>query len=228
MEELASDGFDMVASTVIDEDRERIQESIGSLEKEGDIVSVEYRVRHKNGELVYVVGNVRMVEDNGELVYQRFLLDCTEQKIQERRKEKRQTALVQALCVDYRIVCYFDLDTGKGYAIRSSKQKEWQYRSPEEEELTLEEAMGAYIQEYVHEDDREMLKRASSIEGLKEELEKRNVFCINYRRVWKGETVYFQMKAVRAGIWEESHGIVLGFHSVDEDIRREMEKKNLL
>ena len=228
LEELVSDGFDMVASTVLDEDRERIQESIGSLEKEGDIVSVEYRVRHKNGELVYVVGNVRMVEDNGELVYQRFLLDCTEQKIQERRKEKRQTELVQALCVDYKIVCYFDLDTGKGYALRNSKQKEWKSRNVEEEELTLEEAMGVYIQEYVHEDDREMLKRASSIAGLKEELEKKNVFCINYRRVWKGETVYFQMKAVRAGIWEESHGIVLGFHSVDEDIRREMEKKNLL
>ncbi|WP_301206661.1 hypothetical protein, partial [uncultured Allobaculum sp.] len=47
---------------------------------------------------------------------------------QERRKEKRQTELVQALCVDYKIVCYFDLDTGKGYALRNSKQKEWKFR----------------------------------------------------------------------------------------------------
>ena len=44
--------------------------------------------------------------------------------------------------MDYKIVCYFDLDTGKGYALRNSKQKEWKSRNVEGEELTLEEAMG--------------------------------------------------------------------------------------
>ncbi len=39
---------------------------------------------------------------------------------------------------------------------------------------------------------------------------------------------YFQMKAVRAGEWHENHGIVLGFRSVDEEIRNEMEQKSLL
>ena len=37
------------------------------------------------------------------------------------------------------------------------------------------------------------------------------------------------MKAVRAGMWDdESRGIVLGFRSVDDEIRNEMEKKRLL
>ena len=39
---------------------------------------------------------------------------------------------------------------------------------------------------------------------------------------------YYQMKAVQAGEWPESRSIVLGFCSVDEEIRREMEQKNLL
>ncbi len=229
LEELVEDGFDLVAPTVLEEDRSKIEESIKGLQQAGDVASVEYRVCHKNGEIVYVVGNARIVEDNGELVYQRFLLDCTKQKLQERRIEKRQMELIHALSVDYKIVCYFDLDTGKGYALRSAKQKGEQSKSSfAEQEMSLEEAMNTYIESYVHEDDREMMRHASSVDGLKEELEKKSVYSVNYRRVWKGETVYFQMKAVRAGVWEESHGIVLGFHSVNEEIRREMEKKNLL
>ncbi len=36
------------------------------------------------------------------------------------------------------------------------------------------------------------------------------------------------MKVVRAGNWAENRGIVLGFCSVDEETRKEMEQKNLL
>ena len=36
------------------------------------------------------------------------------------------------------------------------------------------------------------------------------------------------MKAVRAGSWENYHGVVLGFRNVDDETRKEMEKKMLL
>ena len=39
---------------------------------------------------------------------------------------------------------------------------------------------------------------------------------------------YYQLKIVRAGVWKDGHGIVLGLRSVDEEIRNEMEQKNLL
>lgn len=39
---------------------------------------------------------------------------------------------------------------------------------------------------------------------------------------------YFQVKAVRSGTWEENHTIVIGFRSVDEETRGEMEKKSVL
>ena len=138
----------------------------------GDSVSVEYRVRHKDGRLLHVMGNIKLVEENGERFYQRFLLDCTAQKIREEEertekerqhmalealllhlapgllihaaqaqddapallpgarahgaqkireeeerteKERQHMALVQALSIDYTLVCFFDLDTGRGY-----------------------------------------------------------------------------------------------------------------
>ena len=39
---------------------------------------------------------------------------------------------------------------------------------------------------------------------------------------------FFQLKVVRTGDWTKQRRVVLGFRSVDEETRREMEKKNLL
>ena len=83
---MEADGFQTVAGSILEEDRERFTECIESLEKEGDSVSTEYRVRHKNGEILHIMGNVKLLMEDGELFYQRFLLDCSF------RKRKRSSA----------------------------------------------------------------------------------------------------------------------------------------
>ena len=60
------------------------------------------------------------------------------------------------------------------------------------------------------------------------ELGEKQPHYVNYRTVIDGEIKYFQVKAVRTGVWGKERGIVLGFRSVDEDIRREMKKNVLL
>ncbi|MCI9188016.1 MAG: response regulator [Lachnospiraceae bacterium] len=226
-EELLADGFDMVASSVAEEDREVLQESIEDLKKEGDSVSVEYRIRHKNGDILHIMGNIKLLRENGELFYQRFLLDCTAQKLQEKKNERRQMELVRALSIDYSLVCYFDLDTGAGRLLRND-ETEHMFDRVFEGDIILEESMGRYIQDFVHEEDREMVKQASSREGIRHELEEKLQLYVTYRAVRDGCTKYFQVKAVRAGEWDENRGIVLGFRSVDDEIRNEIEQKRLL
>ena len=85
-EELAEDGFALIARTVVDEDKEKLRECINSLTKVGDSVSVEYRVQHKDGKELHILGNVKLIEKSGELYYQRFLLDFTAQKMKEEQK----------------------------------------------------------------------------------------------------------------------------------------------
>ena len=87
VEELIEGGFNTVAMSVVDEDKPKLRNCINALEKAGDSGSVEYRVCHKDGELLYVMGNVKLMEKNGELYYQRFLLDCTAQR--KKDKEER-------------------------------------------------------------------------------------------------------------------------------------------
>ena len=73
-----------------------------------------------------------------------------------------------------------------------------------------------------------MLREAISFDRLKKELAEKNTYYVNYRTFCENAVRYFQVKAVRSGTWEENHTIVIGFRSVDEETRGEMEKKSVL
>lgn len=85
--------------------------------------------------------------------------------------------------------------------------------------------MEHYIQTTVHEEDREKLRQFACASYLVQGLANADVQHVNYRAVIDGEILYYQLKAVRAGKWEKQQGIVLGFRSVDVEIRRKWNKK---
>ena len=229
-EELEAAGFNMVANSVLVEDKDRLKSRMQTLEKEGDSVSTEYSVKHKNGEVLHVMGNIKLLKEDGELFYQRFLLDCTEQKKQERKNERRQMELVQALSIDFNLVCYFNLDTGTGNTLRVNECHNDMLKPifAQVGDFDLEEKMDRYIENCVYEEDRKLLRECCSREWLAKELTEKNIYYINYRTNCDGELRYFQMKAVRTGNWEKRRGAVLGFRSVDDETRSEMEKKSIL
>lgn len=232
LEALKEDGFLVIASSVVDEDKPKLQRSIQTLKNAGDSASVEYRVRHRDGEIVHVLGSIKLVEEDGELYYQRFLLDRTAQKLQEeeerRKDERKQMELIHALSMEYNLVCFFELDTGEGKALRIGECRSNLLEQVFDGVLSLEETMERYIEAGVYEQDRELMRSAVSREHLKKELMEKTVYHVNYRTTCCGELRYFQMKVVRAGEWNRNHGIVLGFRSVDEETRSEREQKTLL
>ncbi len=136
--------------------------------------------------------------------------------------------LVQALSIDYSVVCFFDLDSGRGRMIRSNDSKSCGREISFKGDISLEESMGCYIEKHVHAEDQETLRQFASLERLRKELVEKKTDYVNYRITTDSGTVYYQLKAVRAGVWDGDHGAVLGFRSVDREIRDEMEKKNLL
>lgn len=228
LSELEEDGFNMIADSVVEEDRAALSKAIKELKAEGDSVSIEYRVRHKDGTIVHVMGNIKLLRENGQLYYQRFLLDCTEQKMQEKKNERYQKELVQALSIDFNFVCFFNLDTGKGSLLRNNVENGSVFNSLLGREISLEESMELYIQNFVYEEDKELTRAAFSREKLLEELLVKKTSYVNYRVDKEGRIQYFQMKAVRAGSWNESRGIVLGFRNIDEETRNDMERTRQL
>lgn len=230
VDELKADGFDMVAHSVTESDRHMLRERMKTLNAPGDSISVEYRVEHRDGKIIHVMGNVKLLEENGELFYQRFLLDCTAQKLQESENEQRQSELVQALSIDYNLVCFFNLDNGIGHALRliDCDKDVLSTIFSNKSDLILEYDMGRYIDTCVYEDDKEMMKNVCSREWIRDELENKKTFHVNYRTLCGGKIRYFQMKAVRIGLWEDTKSAVLGYRCVDDEIRSDMEKRELL
>lgn len=224
VEEMLSFGFSFVADSVFDEDKPLLREWMKMLVHEGDSVAIEYRVRHRDGKVLHIMGNIKLLRDeSGELYYQRFLLDVTEQRLREHENEERTNQLIRALSEDYSLVCYFDLDTGEGYPLRVSDFDKYMFKSLSEDVLSYEESFEREL-ESVHEDDRGIFSEVTDRSALKHALVTKNHVYLNYKMISGGTTRYFQMKAVRVG----KSGVVLGFRCIDEEIRRELEKQDLL
>ncbi len=230
--ELIDGGFDMVASSIVEEDRRKLWDGIQALKEVGENVNVEYRVKHKDGSLLHVMGSIKLMEEDGELYFQRFLLDVTARKRREQeerlREEHRQMELIQALSIDFSLVCVFDLETGAGRALRISNCDAGVLDQVFDGPLQMEVCMEHYIHACVYGEDRDLVRRSCSREELRQALDQHQLFFLNYRTLCKGEIRYFQMKAVRTGFGQNSRTVVLGFRNVDDETRREMEKKALL
>ena len=225
-EELEGTGFQMVAASVLDEDKPILRNAILSLTEVGTNTNVEYRVLHPNGELLHIMGNIKLLEENGERYYQRFLLDVTDQKLQQRERERRQAALIQALSIDYSLVCAFD-SKGVGQALRVDEEKNRLTGGAFEGTFTLEECMQKYIDTLVYSEDREGLRQALAPDVLTQKLRENPLYDLRYRTQHPDGLHYYEMKLVfvdNAG----SRQTVLGLRSVDESTRREMEQRRLL
>ena len=231
-EELTGAGFYLIAPTVLPEDRERLRSCIRSLQEEGDSTGIAYRVRHSDGRMLYIMGNVKLIRQNGRLLCQRFLLDCTAQKELEQRErheqERRQMELIQALSTDYSLVYYFDLETGKGDLLRAEGGEGSAFSTAFSDCRSLQECVEYYTNHFVWPDDKESFRQACAREKFLEELEQKDTCYINYRAISENKAVYYQLKAVRAGVWDRRRGVVLGIRNVDDGTRGELEQKNLL
>ena len=223
------DGFNMVSPSVLDEDKPVLRRAITSLQKPGDSIEVQYRVLHDNGNLLHVMGNIKLIEEHGTLYFRRFLLDVTAQKLREKENERRQMELVQALASDYSVVCLFDLDTGVGSPLRLDADPSHVVHDVFQEGAPLESAISAYAQRRVYAPDQDLVRQFCARERLLTEMAQRTVCGLDFRALEPdGQTRFFELKIVRSGSWQESHNIVLGIRSVDETIRSEMKQRQLL
>ncbi len=231
-EQLMADGFDTVAMSVLDEDKPKLRATIQSLKKAGDGADIDYRVRHKDGTVLDIIGKIKLVEEDGELFYQRFLFDHTAQKALEVQKklqeQSRQNEMIRALCVGYVEVYFVDLDRDMAVSCRLDGDASHGEQPVFEDEFPFTEAMERYVETHVYGPDQELLRRAVMAEQLLEALSEKAACHTNYRTIDKGQIEYVQMKAVRSGSWGSDHCIVVGFCSVDEEIRHEMDQKKLV
>ena len=207
-----------------------------------DLDYVEYRITRLDGE-------IRWIEDYGHFVrsssvgdvFYVFLGDATEkrnrslleralllsEKQQMRQENLRRMEVIEGLSVNYESIFYADLDKDQILPYRLSDRTRAQF-----DEKLQSRRFSWYAADYaatwVHPEDREMISREMSPAHIRERLAQESSYYVNYRVLCQGEAQYLQLRFVNVGEGERVSQIVMGYRRVDEEIRRELEQKQLL
>ncbi len=176
--EMIQDNFDGVAGTVEPEDRKHIHELIDSLNEPDVEKSYEYRVRHKNGDLVYCYGSLSMFyNDEGERIIQRNVMDITEKMEKSRQLQDMMTMHFQmvgslscgvfAYTIPEREILIFNTEAKRLFNYDENSNK----------------TIGEVINEYIFPEDLEKVSGATS------ELKKVGDSCRYKYRFMRNDTV---------------------------------------
>lgn len=139
----------------------------------------------------------------------------------------RRLEVIEGLSINYESILYADLDTDKILPYRLSSKNSPQFGNKMQARGYLWYT-SEYIEEWVHPDDRQMVSVITSPGCIREKLLNHKTFYVNYRIIDNGEIQYLQLRVVNVGNKNHISQIVMGYRSVDEELRREMEQKQML
>lgn len=221
-----------------------------------DLDYVEYRIKRKDGTIRWMedYGHFIHLDSVGDIFYV-FIGDATEkrdmqqkmlqkqlQKEQELKKQidkyhnemnminqehLRRLEVIEGLSINYESILYADLDLDKIQPYRLSNRTILQFENTNEPRSFSWYTMD-YIRVWVHPEDREAVTRQTSLEYIRSKLSAQKTYYINYRVIKDSEIQYLQLRIVNVTAGSRISQIVMGYRRVDDEIRREMEQKQLL
>lgn len=221
-----------------------------------DLDYVEYRVRRKDGEILWVEDYGHFIQSDaaGDIFYV-FIGDATEKKQMQQailaeqvKKEQalknlidhyhneikmisqehlRRLEVIEGLSINYESILYADLDHDRIQPYRLSNRTLQQFENTEQPR-SFTWYTADYIRIWVHPEDREAVAMQTAPAYIREQLLVSKTYYINYKVMKDGEIQYLQLRIVNVGNSGQVSQIVLGYRRVDDEVRREMEQKQLL
>ena len=221
-----------------------------------DLDYVEYRIRRKDGELRWMedYGHFIHTDTIGDIFYV-FISDATlkhesqqaalkkqQQKEQElknlidqyhnemnviNQEHLRRLEVIEGLSINYDSILYADLDLDKILPYRLSSRTTLQFDNTSEPR-SFTWFTEDYTNVWVHPEDKETVARQTTIAYIRDKLASQKTYYLNYRVIKDSETQYLQLRIVNVGSSEHISQIVLGYRRVDDEVKREIEQKQLL
>lgn len=231
-----------------------IQEQIAH--SQFDLDYVEYRIRRKDGSIRWMedYGHFIHLDDIGDIFYV-FIGDATEKRetqqkaLQKQLKKERELKkqidryhnemklinqehlrrleVIEGLSINYESILYADLDQDKILPYRLSNRTILQFENTEKPR-SFSWYISDYVRVWVHPEDREAVARQTTPEYIRSQLAARKTYYINYKVVKDSEVQYLQLRIVNVTGNSQICQIVMGYRRVDDEVRREMEQKQLL
>lgn len=139
----------------------------------------------------------------------------------------RRLEVIEGLSVNYESILYADLNADTILPYRLSERTDYQF----EKKLEMRSFLwftSNYVATWVHPEDREIVSKATTPEYIRKQLSINQTYYINYRVLTKGEVQYLQLRIVNVGNKKAISQIVMGYRRVDEEVRQEIEQKQIL
>ncbi len=218
-----------------------------------DLDYVEYRVLRRDGTVGWIedYGHFVHGESVGDFFYV-FLGDATEK--QERQRSEREKAeqrfqgmiqeydrerslidqeylrrleVIEGLSVNYESILYAELEKNRIRAYRLSSRTARQFG----EKYRMKELrwyLTDYVNTWVHPEDKEMVAEETDPAYIRKKLSESGNYYINYRVIFQGQVQYIQLRIVNVTRGNRVDQIVLGYRRVDEELKQEMQQKQIL
>lgn len=219
----------------LDEVEKSIREQIA--ENQFDLDYVEYRIIRKNGEIRWVddYGHFVRSRDAGDFFYV-FAGDATEKKQRQMEtlryinKERGQyLELIEGLSSYYESLLYVDLEEDSIRVYRLSSRMKKLFRKMFEVRK-YSWYVGAYVDAWVHPEDREMVRKITDPEYVQSKLSQVKSFHTIFRVVENAKIKYLYLRIVDAKKNNENKvtRFVMGYRDMDGEILQERERQEML
>lgn len=148
---------------------------------------------------------------------------------QKRRKAEEQRCLdmLYGLSQDYYVLYIMNLKDGNINNIHI-KSPRFEQNVEIFEKCGFIKGMEIYAKNCIHEADREMVLKETSLEAIRKHLKEKDSYRLNYRRIKDDTTEYLQIKFNKIGSGKEISKVGIGFRSAEEEMQHEMEQKAVI
>ncbi len=139
----------------------------------------------------------------------------------------RHLEVIEGLSINYESIFYVDLeeDTIHPYRLGGSTGELFEGKT---ETRCFSRFVSDYVDQWVDVQDRGVVSQSMSSDGIREILSGCKTYHVNYHAIKDKEASCMQLRYVDVGVKNSRAQIVLGFQRVDEEIRREMEQRQVL
>ena len=158
---------------------------------------------------------------------QTLMEEYSRERSQTDREQLRRLEVIEGLSVNYESIFFADLEEEQIQVYRMSPRSEMIFDERfQTRKFTC--VITDYCNTWVHPEDKEQFSTALALDHIRKRLAENESYYINYRVLSGTSVEYLQLRLVKVGHEQNTSQIVIGCRSVEEELRQELEQKQIL